>query len=209
MMRPALILSLFIIATSTGRAEVANDPFAVQPLLPGQSAPGFTMTDAHGEAFEFVPTGLERPALIIFYRGGWCPYCNLHLAELRKIEDQLTAHVDLMFLSADQPAVLAEAVADGEVLDYALLSDADSEIAQAFGIAFRVDDATVEKYEEYGIDLEAASGHDHHVLPVPAVFLVGTDGVIRFQYVNPDYRIRLSPEVLVAVAQTMPHRSLR
>ena len=192
-------------------AEVAPDAFSVRPLLAGEPAPAFEATSATGATFRFDPEKLQRPALIIFYRGGWCPYCNLHWAELRKVEeDLLAAGVDLIFLSADRPAVLAEAVADDDAPSYHLLSDASMQIAEAFGIAFKVDEATVERYlTKHDIDLEAASGHDHHVLPAPATFLVDTDGIIKFQYVNPDYKVRLSPEVMLAVARTMPNRTLK
>ena len=64
------------------------------------------------------------------------------------------------------------------------------------------DDKTVEKYKKWGIDLEQASGHDHHYLPVPATYLIGTKGTIQFQYVNPNYAVRLDPELLVAAAKS-------
>ena len=73
--------------------------------------------------------------------------------------------------------------------------------AVEFGLAWRVPESMVEKYTTYGIDLEAASGQAHHVLPVPAVFVVGTDGIVRFQYVNPDHRVRLDAGVLLAAAK--------
>ncbi len=192
-------------------AGVPTDAADVRPLLPGAHAPAFQATDAYGQTFAFDPAALERPAVLIFYRGGWCPYCNLYWAELRKVEDELLAlDLDLIFLSADSPEVLAEAVADAEDRPaYHLLSDASSEIAVAFGIAFRVADETYRRYLEHDIDLERASGYRHHRLPVPATFVVGRDGVIRFSYVNPDYKVRLHPDVLLAAARTMPGYRLR
>ncbi|WP_154221908.1 hypothetical protein [Marinicella rhabdoformis] len=65
----------------------------------------------------------------------------------------------------------------------------------------KVEAETVEKYKSWGIDLEKASGHKHRLLPAPATFLVGTDGMIQFQYINPDYKIRLAPSILMAAAQ--------
>ena len=72
---------------------------------------------------------------------------------------------------------------------------------RAFGLAFRVDDELNEKYLSYDIDLERASGEDHHVLPAPATYIIGTDGVINFAYINPDYKVRLHPDVLLAAAK--------
>ena len=75
------------------------------------------------------------------------------------------------------------------------------EISKAFRIAFKVDDETVEKYKQWNIDLEKTSGYDHHLLPAPATFLVGKNGIIQFQYTNPDYKIRLAPSILLAAAK--------
>lgn len=75
------------------------------------------------------------------------------------------------------------------------------EATQAFGLAFRVSDETVEKYLQWNIDLEAASGETHHVLPAPSTFIIAADGVIRFQYTSPDYAVRLHPDVPLAVAR--------
>jgi peroxiredoxin len=86
-------------------------------------------------------------------------------------------------------------------MTWTVLSDAESKAALAFGLAFKVDDRTVDQYKGFGIDLEAASGQTHHVLPVPAVFIVDESGKIEFQYVDPDYRARIPPEVLLAAAR--------
>lgn len=78
--------------------------------------------------------------------------------------------------------------------------------AMQFGLAWQAPESLVEKYLTYDIDLEGASGQDHHILPVPAVFIVGTDGVVRFQYVNPNHRVRLDAEVLLAAAKSQMAR---
>ena len=75
------------------------------------------------------------------------------------------------------------------------------ELAKAFGLAFQVDEKTYKIYQGYGIDLEASSGETHHLLPVPAVYLVGTDGVVDFNYVNPDYKVRLSADLVLDAAK--------
>ena len=75
--------------------------------------------------------------------------------------------------------------------------------AQAFRVADQVDEDTLDALRKYGVDLEEFSGENHHQLPVPAVFIVGTDGVIQFTYANPDYKVRISPDMLLAVARTI------
>jgi hypothetical protein len=85
-----------------------------------------------------------------------------------------------------------------EKLNHTLLSDSSMDAARSFGIAFEVPAELVSKYKsQYGIDIEAASGQAHHLLPHPAVYVVGTDGIIRFAYVNEDYKVRLEPEKIL------------
>lgn len=106
----------------------------------------------------------------------------------------------ILAISPDVPAKLSESKGKIE-MSYKLLSDSGMECSRAFGLAFKVDDKTLEAYKGYGIDLEVASGETHHLLPVPGVFIVGTDGVIDFSYVNPDYKVRIEPDVLLAAAK--------
>ena len=182
------------------RAEIASIAEETSPLPAGGAAPAFTARHADGSDFVFDPGALERPALLIFYRGGWCPYCNRHLAELRHVVPELEQRgMDVLFLSADSPANLASALhGEAEGLDYTLLSDARLGAAEAFGLAFRVSDEYYQQAKEYGLDLEEASGETHHALPIPAAYLIDSGGKIRFAHTNPDYTIRLSAEDLHA-----------
>lgn len=181
---------------------------SVTPLLPGMSIPAFSALTPNGEKVTFDPTNLSKPFVLTFYRGGWCPYCNAHLGEMRMVEKELVEKgFDVFFISPDQPSFLLDSLKDQELkaeikaeTKHQLLSDASMEISKAFKIAFKVKPDTVEKYKQWGIDLEKASGFDHHLLPAPATFLVGKDGIIQFQYVNPDYKIRLAPSILQTVA---------
>ena len=106
----------------------------------------------------------------------------------------------LIAVSPDQYQNLQPTV-DKNELAYEVVSDNTMAGARAFGLPYQVDSAMLERLKGFGIDLEKASGETHHLLPVPAVYLVGTDGVVDFQYVNPDYTIRLDPEVLLAAAK--------
>ena len=210
-------IPLFVTATlaalslaQSATAQIHPNAEQVQPVLSGMQAPSFSATAADGSTYSFTADARDKPAIITFYRGGWCPYCNAHLMEMRHIEqDLIDMGYELIFLSADRPELMAEAVSEDTSLPYTLLSDASMEVSQKFGIAFRVDDETFDKYKnQYGLDLEEKSGYDHHALPAPAVFIVDAGGTVVFQYVNPDYSVRISPEVLVAAAKTMPGRKL-
>ncbi|RMG56015.1 MAG: hypothetical protein D6723_01360 [Acidobacteria bacterium] len=125
----------------------------------------------------------------------------MQLGQLRKIESQLIAlGYQLIAISADRPERLRQSIQKHQ-LHYRLLSDSQMTAARAFGLAYKVDDRTVERYKKLGIDLEEASGEKHHLLPVPAAFVIGTDGVIKFAYVNPNYKVRVDPDVLLAAAK--------
>ena len=195
------ILAVASLLPPAALAGVPQDPAQVTPLVVGTTIPTVTVRSPDGADRSLGPAVLERPTILIFYRGGWCPYCNTHLGELRKVESALIdLGYELLFLSADRPELLHSSLREPD-LNYTILSDSRMAAARAYGIAFRVDDATVVRYKGFGIDLEAASGETHHELPVPAVFIVDRNGVIRFVYANADYKVRIKPEVLLAEAR--------
>jgi len=188
-------------AQAAGRESVHASPNDVQPLLPGMSAPAFTVTGKGGQVLNFDPASMSKPVVLTFYRGGWCPYCNLHLSELRLAEAQLLKMgFEVWFVSMDSPEMLTEGMEGGD-FNYRLFSDAGGNATRAFGIAFRLDDKTYRRYISYGVDLEQRSGRNHHILPVPSTFIIGRNGLIRFAYSNPDYKVRLHPDVLLAAAR--------
>ena len=183
------------------RTAIHEQAEQVQPLLPGMMAPVFTVRDVKGNTVAFNPARLDKPLVLTFFRGGWCPYCNLHLAELRLAEKELKElGFDIWFISIDKPELLYESL-DQPDIAYTIFSDAQLEATRAFGLAFRVDDETYDRYVGYGINLEEISGENHHVLPAPSTYIIGTDGIISFQYTNPNYKVRLHPDVLLAAAR--------
>ena len=191
-----LLLTCFLLITTLLCAETSPKPLEV-----GASVPDVRLRTEENEQVSLRKLVSEKPTVLIFYRGGWCPFCNRHLQSLAGIEDDLNkAGAQLLAISMDQPAKL-KATPDRDKLHYRLLSDSDAVAVKAFGIAFKVDDATVEKYKTYVINLDAASGKDHHILPYPAVFIVNTNGVIRFAHVNPDYKVRLEPAKILEAAR--------
>lgn len=157
-----------------------------------------------------IPIAISaKPTVLAFYRGGWCPFCNTHLGALKQVESTiLESGWQMLAISPDRPEKLAE-TEQKQQMSYRLLSDSKMAAAKAFGIAFKVDDATIERYKSYGIDLQDASGESHHLLPVPAVFLVSTKGIITFEYVNPDYKVRLDPDVLIAEIRSQAQRQAK
>jgi peroxiredoxin len=195
-----LTFSLVIMAAEQ-RQDIHESAELVQPLLIGMKAPDFTVRDVEGQAFVFDPETQTKPVVLTFFRGGWCPYCNLHLSEMRLAEKQLKEMgFNIWFISIDKPEMLLESLDDPNI-GYTIYSDSSLDATRAFGLAFRVDDELNKRYLSYDIDLERASGEDHHVLPAPATYIIGADGIINFAYINPDYKVRLHPDVLLAAAK--------
>ena len=120
-------------------------------------------------------------------------------------KELLNLGFDVYFITPDKPEFLIESLKDKDLkkdMHYSLFSNPSMQVAQDFGIAFRLDDKTVKKFKLWGIDLEKASGFDHHYLPAPSTYIVGKKGIIYFQYTNPNYKVRLDPELLVAAAKS-------
>jgi peroxiredoxin len=196
-----LLLTSFAAMAAGNREDIHASADQVQPLLAGMKAPDFNVRDVEGNAFEFKAGQQDKPVVLTFFRGGWCPYCNLHLSEMRLAEKQLAEMgFDIWFISIDKPELLLESLDDPEI-GYTIYSDSSLDATRAFGLAFRVDDELNKRYLTHNIDLEKASGEKHHVLPAPATYIIGNDGIINFAYINPDYKVRLHPDVLLAAAK--------
>lgn len=208
----ALMMTLSLICSNSIRFGHADVPVAqtaaeIEPLGVGDMAPRFTVETMDNERFEFDPRGLQRPVILISFRGGWCPYCNMHLSELRHAIPEISnMDIDILFLSGDRPELLVDSLSretqeDIEGLGYTIMSDANAQAAIALGIAFKASDRTIQGRLDKGDDIERSSMARHGVLPVPAVFAVNREGVITFAYANPDYKVRVSEDELMAAAR--------
>jgi peroxiredoxin len=207
-----MILSLVCsLSVQQGHAGgiVADSAQQIEPLQTGQQAPAFVVRSADDESFAFNPKVLARPVVIVTFRGGWCPYCNMHLSELRTVVPEISAMgIDVLFLSGDRPELLYASLAANtqEVisdLDYRIYSDADAQAAIALGIAFRASDRTINRRHDKGQDIGESSMERHGVLPVPAVFAIDQSGVIRFSFVEANYKVRLPADELLAIAKEL------
>lgn len=182
--------------------NIYSSPHDIRPLSVGEVVPKLTFNIFGGGPLDLNETLNEKPTILIFYRGGWCPFCNIHLGKLQEIMPALSKlGYQIIAISPDRPSKMLQSL-KGIRPKYMLLSDSKMTGAQAFGICFRVDDKTIEKYKGYGINLDDASGEGHHLLPVPSAFIIGQDGIIKFTYVNPDYKVRIGTEELLAAAKS-------
>jgi peroxiredoxin len=187
---------------ASNEPRVARTPEEICPLKVGSHIPDVDVATING-----MPTNLRdlvqsKPTALVFYRGGWCPHCNRQLAQLHEVEPELLQMgYQIVAVSADRPSKLRESLEKHSV-EFILLSDSSMVASRMFGIAFTMTPEKVAKYRKYDMDLEAAAGEKHHMLPVPAVFIVGTDGVVKFSYVNANHQVRLDPDVLLVAAMS-------
>lgn len=182
--------------------DFALKPEDVKPVSTGSAAPAAVLRAPDGATVDLAQAYGRAPTVLIFYRGGWCPFCSAHLGKIATIQDSLAGlGVQVLAVSPDRPEKLRES-AEGQSLQYQLLSDSDMALTKAFGLAFRMTDEDVAKYAAAGLDLAEASGHDHHLLPVPAVYLIDTTGMIRFAHWDPDYRKRIATDSLLQAVRS-------
>jgi peroxiredoxin len=193
-------------ASSSASNELAASADQIRPALLGSKLPEVALTTLDGKATTLKAQVAGKPAILVFYRGGWCPYCNLQLSDLRLIKKQAeTLGYQIIAISPDRSQELKRTMGK-QKLDYTLLSDNTAAALKAFGIGFVLDAATIEKYKGYGIDLEKASGEKHHALPVPSVFIVDKEGILQFSYVHPDYAARVPGSVILEAAKVIAER---
>ncbi len=175
-------------------------------LQKGDSAPILSLPDAKGERVSLTQLLEQGPVVAIFYRGGWCPYCNL---ELRAWQAQLA---ELSSLGATLVAISPQtpdnslSTAEKNDLAFPVLSDSDMLAAHGFGIAFTLPPELVELYRSVGNNLPELNGNGKWVLPVPATFVIDQSGVIQFSHVETDYRERAEPVDVLAAIRAMGPR---
>ena len=184
-------ISIFLIAFTTSFAQVADKAENVTPLKVGDKVPATEITSLDNTKTSLQEIAKSKPTVVLFYRGGWCPYCNKHLAAVGESKDKILAlGYQIIGISPDSPEELKKSVAKNE-LSYDLYSDADGSLMTAMGIAFKAPGKYSNMLSKYSGD------QNSELLPVPSLFLVGENGNIIYEYVNADYKTRLSPEELI------------
>lgn len=141
----------------------------------------------------------KGPLVVSFYRGVWCPYCNFELQALQASLAVITARsASLVAISPQTGANSRKSQRDNK-LEFPILSDVRSEVANAFGVRFALPDYLTEVYKSFGNDLAVINDDPAWVLPMPARYVIGSDGVIAYAEVNPDYTRRSDPSELLPV----------
>ncbi len=177
--------------------ELPKSATDIAPLLIGEKIPNLILKSAEDKEFNLKDLFKQKRTILVFYRGGWCPYCNLHLSALAEAEKELLElGYQIVAISPDSPKNL-KVTEEKDKVNYLLLSDSKGELAKAVGIAFKAPLL-------YGPVLSKGSdGVNKNALPVPSVFIVNMDGEIDFEHITPDYKHRISNELLIAAAKSL------
>lgn len=164
----------------------------------GEVAPDFELPDLRGRRIALSDLLKAGPVVLVFYRGGWCPYCNLQLRAFHKVMPRIKAAGASLVAISPQSLDRMESTAAEEELDFPLLSDLGNRTARLFGLAWQVPAEIVALYARRGIDFTALNGTAQPELPLAASFVVSTDGIVRLAQVDIDFRQRADPEDIIA-----------
>lgn len=163
----------------------------------GDEAPSFSLPNATGDVVRLDDLLAEGPVVLSFYRGGWCPYCNLELKALQAALPQIRAAGGQLVAVSPQTPDHSLTTQEKHDLDFEVLSDKGNEVAGRYGLLFAVAGKLREVYDDFGIDLEDANGDPSWTLPMPATYVIGTDGTIHYAFVDEDYTHRANPEQII------------
>jgi peroxiredoxin len=177
--------------------ELISSGAAQRALKVGDEAPSFTLKDADGNALSSPALLADGPLVVSFYRGAWCPYCNMELQALEAARPEFERlGAKLLAISPQTPANSRKSVRENK-LNFAILSDTNNDVANAFGLKFALPDYLVELYKNLKNDLPAFNGDPSWTLPMPGRFVIAPDRTIVYAEVNPDYTRRPEPEAML------------
>jgi len=165
----------------------------------GDVAPEFTLRDPDGRSVLSRDLLAKGPLVVSFYRGVWCPYCNLDLQALQEVLPEVAARGASLVAISPQTAPNSRKSQRDNKLSFPILSDVRSEVADAFGIRFALPADLVALYKTFKNDLPTFNDDPSWVLPMPARYVIGRDGIIAYAEVNPDYTHRPDPSELLPV----------
>ncbi|WP_426699684.1 peroxiredoxin-like family protein [Rhodanobacter sp. Col0626] len=180
-------------------SELVASGQALNARKAGDKAPEFALKDPDDHVVSSVELLAKGPLVVSFYRGVWCPYCNLELQALQAAASAIEARGASVVVISPQTAPNSRKSQRDNQLTFPILSDEKSRVAAAFGLRFSLPDYLVELYKGFKNDLPTFNDDPAWVLPMPARYVIGTDGIIAYAEVNPDYTQRPDPSELLPV----------
>ena len=188
-------------------AELDASGTAERALREGATAPDFELPNQVGEMVRLSDLLRSGPVILSFYRGQWCPFCNLELRALqRAMEDIEAAGATLVAVSPNTPDN-SMTVVEKHGLSFPVLSDHDNGVARQFNLVYEMTAENIENYQEKGRDVAAMNGSDRWELPIPATYVIDGDRVIRYAFVDSNHRVRAEPAEVVRIAAGLVDRS--
>ena len=180
-----------------------RDGLAKSALKTGDGAPAIVLGNARGDTVDVGALLKNGPVIISFYRGGWCPYCNLELRAFQQILPEIKAvGAALVAISPEKPDDTLS-TAEKNALSFEVLSDVGQKVGRAFGLVYDFSDELKSAYKEFGIDIPGKNGAEDWALPISATYVVDRDGTIIYAYTDADYRDRAEPaDVLEVLKKT-------
>lgn len=169
-----------------------NDQLPIpKGLSVGSVAPDFTQTDQHGTAFNLAASLKNGPVIVVFYRGVWCGICSKHLMALEQDLDLLTQKGAQVVAISPEIEKFRNETANKTGVSFSLLSDTNGEIMKAYDVAFTVTENYLEKVKDFA-NMNLSDNHNQTIpeLPVPATYIIGSDGIIKHVFFNPNYTHR-------------------
>jgi len=164
----------------------------------GATAPDFTLPAATGEPVTLYRKLKEGPVVLSFYRGGWCPFCNLELRALQALLPEIRAlGANLIGISPETPDN-SLTTAEKHQLEFEVLSDIGNKTARDYGLIFTVYEEMRPLYLKWGLDVPASNGDNSWELPVPATYVIDTNRIVRAAHIDKDYTKRMEPEQILA-----------
>lgn len=176
--------------------EALASGYAEKALRVGDKAPTFELTDTEGNAVSSADLLAKGPLVVTFYRGLWCPFCNMELQSLQEFAGEIVSRGANIVAVSPQNSVNSRRSARESGLSFPILVDPDCGVAAAFGLLYTPPDYIQDIYLANGIDLAKINAAPNWKLPMPGRYLIDTDGTIRYAEVNPDYTRRPEPEDL-------------
>jgi peroxiredoxin len=171
----------------------------------GDIAPDFELPDTNGQMVSIKELLKSSPVVVSFYRGGWCPYCNLELRALQGVLPQIAGLGASLVAVSPQTPDESLSTSEKNELAFPVLSDSGSHVAKAFGIAFDLAEELRPIYTQFNHALPVMNGTDSWALPIPATYVIAQDGTIAFAFVDVDYRKRLeTSDILESLARLTP-----
>jgi peroxiredoxin len=180
-------------------AELIESGQARRAIHAGDRAPQFRLNDQDGKEVSSEALLANGPLVVTFYRGVWCPYCNLELQAINEVLPAIEARGASVVAISPQTAVNSRKSVRTNALGFPVLSDLANGTAAAFGLRFNLPDYLIELYKRLKNDLPAFNGDPSWTLPMPARYVIGQDGVVLYAEVNPDYTHRPDPSEMLPI----------